>query len=510
MNLNTILNLVKNKRYFILCFFVITIPAYIAINNVLGGGMAFWFDPARDFLLALNNHNKLSLIGSPTGIPGVFYGPYWIWLLSGAQLISYDPRIVTLLILTLPYLTLFPYLLYKITSKINKYLWMLLWLLFSFAYLDYFISPWNPHPAPLITLALIFFGGKRSTKYGFVLGLLSGLIVNFQFSFGLATVFGTILFLIFKELVNKPFKLRSYFKSIIRSILYFSLGLIIVLIPFVAFEIRHGYNQTKSFYKTVTNAVFYNSASVGQTGLSKYQIDEEIKSSFTKLLTLPKKTPVFLLIMLLTLISFYNFQKSSKPANKILLEYCKAYGLHAMSIGVIMYFLYVSSKNPVWPYHFLSVEILFLILIIIIINKSYFLSVIFFIWVFYISFFKLQTHFNVRVNPLSLSSLTTKKFIIDKIYNDSLNKEFTVFTYSPSIYTFDFDYLFLTYGFKKYNYIPKQNNAVNTVYLVIPKTKQEVLVDFINYKTPNERYLTSNIWNIDDGTVIIKRVDQKK
>ena len=74
---------VQKKLFYSLAFSLFFLfPLFLSLKNIIQGNIPFWFDNARDFLLALGNLEKPTLIGPPTGIPGVFYGPYWIWLLS--------------------------------------------------------------------------------------------------------------------------------------------------------------------------------------------------------------------------------------------------------------------------------------------------------------------------------------------------------------------------------------------------------------------------------------------
>src|SRR6187551_3411896 len=86
--------------------------ACVQLHNVFSASIPFWYDPARDMLMGWDNLHKFTLIGPTTGIPGLFYGPYWIWMLSLGELFSKDPRIVILIVATLPYLILFPLGLY--------------------------------------------------------------------------------------------------------------------------------------------------------------------------------------------------------------------------------------------------------------------------------------------------------------------------------------------------------------------------------------------------------------
>ena len=111
-----------NKIIFSLIFIL---PFLASLKDILTGIIPFWYDPARDFLLALENLKKPTLLGPPTGIPGIFYGPYWIWLISIGMIFSKNPRFIVFLIQTLPYFTIFPLVLYKLTKHLGEKVFLL-------------------------------------------------------------------------------------------------------------------------------------------------------------------------------------------------------------------------------------------------------------------------------------------------------------------------------------------------------------------------------------------------
>jgi hypothetical protein len=108
-----IISKIKQNPLKIVIALSILYPLILSLNNILNASMPFWFDPARDFLLAFDNLKKPTLIGPPSGIPSVFYGPYWIWTISVGLVFSRDPRFVAILVSLLPYFTIFPIVLFK-------------------------------------------------------------------------------------------------------------------------------------------------------------------------------------------------------------------------------------------------------------------------------------------------------------------------------------------------------------------------------------------------------------
>ena len=93
----------------LLLIFSIIFVFYLTVRALYFGAFAFWFDPARDLALGLANLKKISLIGHPSGgLPGLFYGPYYIWFISFAELFNKDPRWIWFFFAAVPYFTLFP------------------------------------------------------------------------------------------------------------------------------------------------------------------------------------------------------------------------------------------------------------------------------------------------------------------------------------------------------------------------------------------------------------------
>lgn len=500
-----------NVKY--LTIFLLLFTSLLTLLNILSDTMAFWFDPARDFILAVENLKKPTLIGPYSGIPGVFYGPYWIWLISLAMLVSMDPRFVTLLILALPYLLFVPYIFYKLRKIFGVHIWIILWLLFFYNYLNYFNALWNPHLAPIFALVVIYLsisleniGLNRSTVIRMVLlGFFAGLITNFHISFGLALSASLIIYLLVRTLIIYKGHLLNRLISLIVNEMLLALGIILSFIPFIIFEFRHGFNQTKSFYKTLIDAFLYNTASVGVTGLKKMQIVDELFKIFAKIFSFYLPTYMWILLLLISLIFIYLVHR--KTRDKLSIEGINFIILFITFILISM-FVYLSSENPVWQYHFIGFEVFIIMYLGIFINRIYILKLYFTILIILFSLSRLYSLIlPQQFNPLSMSTLGTKKYIVDLIYKDSNNSAFTTFTQSPSIYTYDFDYIFYWYS-KETGYKLPSDQIVDSqpVYLIINSRDQGIRDDFVNYKTPGN-FKTEKSWEIDDGTAIIKRVN---
>lgn len=464
----------------------------VCLPRIYLGNLPWWFDPGRDMILSLNNLKKFTLIGPPTGIPGVFYGVWWIWALSLSQLISLDPRLAAFLVAFLPYVILAP-LFYK--KLFNGKIAVILWTLFISTFYGYTTALWNVHPAPLVFLVLTFFLINTDLSWpqmGF-LGFLAGHAINFNVSFGSAVFFGTLAYLAVLLLKNTKISLGK--KILLLAI--FCAGCTVSFAPFLIFETRHGFNQIKVIQNTLYQAVIGGKAVVSVRGLTKSQILYHFLFGPEKLFYIPRIlgwlaiTGSFIYILV--------FKKLTAKDKKLLLV-----------IGLVlasMVGLYFGWKNPVWEYHFIGYETLILLLCGWLAFKFkpffYFLIPI----TLWAMFNRSQVLYKEFTGPLySVGDLKTKQHIVDTVYQDAGDGQFSFFAYNPALYTWDYDYLFLASQKKFHAKANKEIKGAKTIYLIIPETSDALFQDFINYRTPRDKYTTVKEWKIPDKTTILKRV----
>lgn len=505
--------LLKKRSLIFFAILAYVIPLCITAYSIFSGSIAFWYDPARDLLSGLANLEKITLIGPTSGIPGLFYGPYWIWMISIGLLISHDPRIVAFVVAALPYFVVLPFVFYKLSSIIGKKSAIIGWLLFMLAYGGYSAQLWNPHPAPLLVfvlLTLMIFIPKdllslKNVAYVVGTGFIAGLLIQFHISFGIAVVSGVFVYQViyfFVQLFTRSKKSKTLVNNLIINALLV-LGILISALPFFVFEMRHGLNQIQ----TILNTLSTPHAVVGVTGISDTEIVTFFFERLGRLLSLPISVSIILGIV--TLVVFgYQVKKDKayfKSKNVQLL-------LLSTLIGVWVLLVYMTSRNPVWDYHFIGVEVVFVLLLISLISKSKILTYVYGVIVMYIAVMALQNLYTeVQLSPIRLTSLATKAYVVEKVFSDAPEGEFAFVAYNPAIHSYDYDYLSQWIAEKYHREVPsKETGGKNTVYLVIPpQTAQEITEDFINYRTPNTEYSTINTWNIEDGTQVLKRVKSR-
>lgn len=496
----------KKTLLFIFALIAWTFTLVIALHNVLSGNIPFWYDPARDMLSAWANLSKITLIGPPSGIPGIFYGPYWIWWLSLGELLSKDPKIVDLFMLTIPYVVGFPVVLFFFSKIVDKFTTILLWLLFFFSFQSYMIFIWNPNLAPLLFITIIYLlisrnyhtvSLKNSLQF-FIAGVLTGLVLNIHISFsiGFALACSVFVFLVIVHETKK--KVGEISKKILAFLVSFLLGIGIVFIPFFLFEMRHGFEQTK----TAIHALAAGGEVVTLHGLTKPEIIGSFFARFASVLQASTIDAFLIFIASVVLLSYLLFKKKIQLTTEQIRLILLLILITTSVLGI-----YLLVKNPIWDYHFVGAEILWLLGIGLLCTKIKPIKYVLFIWIIILSMSQVQGFVNsFHVNLLATQSLVAEENIVRIIQHDIKSNRYTVYVYNPAIYSYDYSYLFRWMANKNFSYDPGMIQREGIVYLVLPKAKASIIQDFIHYRSPDGLYTTAQVWNTPNGITILKRV----
>lgn len=487
---------------------VVLIPFLLAITSFINGHLVFWYDNSRDLYAAWNNLQKISLIGPTSGIPGLFYGPYWIWLLSFGLLFSKDPIIVTFLTATLPYFILFPLIWFRFAKFFGRRAVIIGWLLFIFSTgITYATQLWNPHPAPLITLAVLYLlltiNFKKRNKATLLLclltGFLLGLVINFHISFGIGFSFGVVLFVLWQFVRDMRHRKTPFYPIIVQKgliLLSLSGGLIVSFAPTLIFELRHNFQQVHVLLNTLTQY----GAVIEVKGLSKPVILQEFIATLSKLLhvnPLIALLDVALMLGSLIWLSKKKRLKLTESDKKILAL------LAAVFIGIGS--IYFTARNAVWTYHFIGVEIFFLLLITFLLSKLAFFRDVFTVWAAWVMIVGIITLLPGYFKP---SYFHSQKAVVQTIINDAQKKPYEAAAYTNASYSHETAYLFRWLADKKVSSDPNLTPQSDTIYLILPVKENANTLDFINNRTPSSAYTTAKSWDIDGNFKVIKRVNR--
>ncbi len=495
------------KKLFVLAS--ILLPAILAAIALFLGEVKFWYDPARDLISAWDNLSKPTLIGPTSGIPGIFYGPYWIWLLSFGELFSKNPVLITFVTATIPYFIIFPFVWFKFTKYFGQKAVIIGWLLFILGNgFTYGTQLWNPYPAPLFTILLLYllirfdFTRLYLTAFliNFFIGFLLGLIINFHISFGIGLSFGVFLFLLWeclKQFFDKKRKNLHLFWVKLSLLIITGCGILVAFLPTLLFEIRHGFNQIK----TVLHAFTQYGNVVTTKGLSKYYIFTNFIDTFSSTLHLPTIVTEGILLILIGIFIWLVKNKRVK---------LNATDVRILTVIITTFFgvafIYFTAKNPVWAYHFIGVDILSLLFLTFLLSRLPFVKNIFLILVAYVIILSCYSSL-VSIQNKGISGIDKQKQVVQTIAKDAENNNYTVFAYSPSIYSYEYTYIFRWVAKKNVPFDPGQNQpGAKIIYLIVPHHINELVKDFIHFRGSNTQYMTTKQWTFYNDVTVLKKV----
>jgi 4-amino-4-deoxy-L-arabinose transferase-like glycosyltransferase len=222
--------------------------------------MTFLGDEGRDVLTVYGIlHGKLTLLGPTSSVGGFFLGPiYYYFMAPFLWLFNYNPVGPAVMIALFGIATVF--LIYLFTSKFfNKKVALIAAFLYSISpiVISYSRSSWNPNPFPffaLLTLYLIYKGIlKNKLRYLFVSGILFGICMQLHY---LAVFLGVIIlaYIFFVSLINGKEKISNQALEILKDYFYIFIGFIIGWLPFLAFEVRHGFLDFKNIFNFILHS----------------------------------------------------------------------------------------------------------------------------------------------------------------------------------------------------------------------------------------------------------------
>lgn len=219
--------------------------------------MTFLGDEGRDVLVVYGIlHGKLTLLGPAASVGGFFLGPIYYYLMAPFLWITnYNPVGPAIMVALFGVATV--YLLYKFA---NEFFGRTIALYSAFLYsisplvIAYSRSSWNPNLMPFFSLATLFVLYKSVTRKDYRLFLLAGFLLGITMQLHyLAFFLGAIMFayILFVNLTLNKFILRSFAKSFVKENLLIFGGFLVGLLPFLAFEIRHGFTNILSILRFV-------------------------------------------------------------------------------------------------------------------------------------------------------------------------------------------------------------------------------------------------------------------
>jgi hypothetical protein len=451
--------------------------------EILAKNYLFGYDQGQNYMSAYHIfvEHKFTLIGAEVGsgsagIPGLFHGPGFYYLLAfmmfffgsnpyGGLVLMWIGGVATMLIV------------YFTTQKMfgTKTALAALFLISICP----MIAPqarfvWGPHLGSVLIALYLYFLYKIKDKpilYAPLTALTAGSLYHFELALSVPLVFGLFAALIF---VYRIFNKKVWVFTILACLAAFSMMLF--------FEARHGFMATHGLVKHLTQKKVESSKDkpAEDKGFflaqKKYAFIANFRDSFVfEYGMIQPQQYMTALALMAGIIIFGIFLSKDRRI--------KQYFLALFCIIPVTIFIFLPLKNSVWPYYLIHLHFIYLyafayasVILVSRLSKSpfYVLPTILLVF-FYVSFSQGTMHrldLNWRVDYHDFGGkdkILGKKLMIDTMFADAIatnTKDFSVFVFMPPVYTYPYDYLFLTYAKEKYGYVPKQEKK-GIAYMII-------------------------------------------
>jgi hypothetical protein len=232
----------QNKFFLSISIIVTSLAIIMSSRFILMGDIFFHSDIARDFLVVeeMLTSGKPTLLGPKSGgIPGVFHGPLWFYIMLPIMLIgNFNPAAVGWSWIFLNLLSLFS--LYWVSNKLfNSTIALAAASFLALSSTYYTHTLFNPFGAVILSPWFLYFLLQYFRFFSFRYLASSILIVGFIFQFQMAFG-GPILMLI------APLTFYFCYKN---KVLWHLSAYFLLLIPlstFILFDVRHDFLQTRA------------------------------------------------------------------------------------------------------------------------------------------------------------------------------------------------------------------------------------------------------------------------
>lgn len=233
----------KNKFSLILLILILILAAFLRLYRI-SSYMEFLGDEGRDALVAKDIlSGQFTLLG-PRSSAGDFYmGPFYYYLITPFLLLfNYDPLGPAIMVALFGVATVF--LIYIVGKKFfgsTAGLFSAALYAVSPLVLAYSHSSWNPNILPFFALLLMYtvhftVANKKSWKHFFLIGVLLGISLQLHY----LSLFLTVVIIVHIFLTKK-----TTITPLLKNYLGILLGTIISLSPFILFELRHNFLNTR-------------------------------------------------------------------------------------------------------------------------------------------------------------------------------------------------------------------------------------------------------------------------
>ncbi len=342
---------------------ILIISAFLRLYKI-ADYMTFLGDEGRDVLVVYEIlHGKLTLLGPTASVGGFFLGPiYYYFMTPFLWLFNYDPVGPAIMVALFGIATVF--LVYKVAKELfNQKVGLISSFLYAISPLviAYSRSSWNPNVVPFFSLLSLYFVykalKKNSLKWFLICGLFLGIGLQLHYLMLFLITIILIYVLVSELVLERKNSFSKKASGIIKKYFFILIGLIIGWIPFLAFEIRHGFPNIQSILNFVLksgdtggNSQFLNSIydvffRLYARLVFSYPPLERLEN-YTKLTISAWQALVVLLGFLSVVLLVYLLFKNLKNKDKFL-------GLNLLLVWLVIgIFLFGFYKKSIYDYYF--------------------------------------------------------------------------------------------------------------------------------------------------------------
>lgn len=442
--------------------------------EVLNGNPVFGIDQGRDYMFVKNIvvDYKLTLIGAElgagqAGLSYLFHGPGYFYMLAIPFIIFDGNPIGGVFLMLVLGLSAIAFSVYFITKFLG---WKEgLFMGFLMAVCPYLIGQSrfieNHFGTPILILIVFYFTylftKTKKTKFIFWAALFSAFIYNLEVAIAIPLCITLLIYSIFI--------LRA---KLIPRLPYMFLGFSISFSPMFIFEFRHGFMGLRSVFTYLFNSNEAHSSSTPILLHAKNILNlftYTFSDSFPGRLLISQSMQGILMFCFVVLIIFVLQREKEKIKKRFI--------LFLLLLFPVNFLIFMPLRTIVFQHYLTDIILASLILLTYCLswlckNEYFKLAISMSIYSFILFAVGIHSAYKTSISDYydhgGLHKLRGKIEAIDFIYKDANKKPFGLLVFSPTVYTYPYDYLVWWHGQRKYNYIPHSEKK-GTFYLLIER-----------------------------------------
>lgn len=483
----------------------ILLGVLLRLVETANGNYVFGFDQGLDSMAARSIAflHKFTLIGAEAGagfagLPGIFHGPGYRYILAGVLLISGgNPygAIVFLTVVSFGVLYALTRLAYRVFGKDVAMLTLLLSAV-SLPLTAQSRMIWAPNFSGVLVIPFLFalqMSGKKTARSVFLTTFFAASLYHFEIPMAIPALLavGIYFFLVLR--------IRD-----IRRWLVAAVGMVTGFLPMILFESRHGW--------TIVRGILAYGARITQGSQTKpFMPLAEFIGDGNALLTTVRESfrfgasgiEVFFPFVLFIAASYYVYRETKKEQREF---------MTGLLLLVVSHFLiHYPFRGPVYSHYFSLLYFIYPIIGAYVGVRalrgsiSRWISaacVVLLIANVYYTFPKILSY-DYR-DYGGTAKVRGKIEALDAIYRDANGERFNLAVFTPPVYPYAYQYLLEWYAVRKYGYVP--GTALNdTVYLLIEPDPEKPWSYNGWLETVIKKGTVIKSWKLPSGFIIEKR-----